>query len=452
MKKALALSLLVITSVLAYSFTLDDAKEAVAPFIFQGESASMKPTTITLVDDNAYWVIEAVSFNQISVMFPFNAETGKIETDENAKLAVKTHYLANFFETNDDISDYLDDEKSFAQQRQDAFQAALQQFEVYEAQLPENYSFQTLAELKTELEKAISKAEAVRSQVINTKNVIHSIQSSNDITSAKNSLDSFFSKQSSFLDSCKDVATKAGEFETELAESGLQAEEPSLAQALQGVISTYSLKMSVTAKEDSLEENKAVIDSFFQSLDSKANDYMVKLENRLASLKDKEEIDKIMSVLENYSNEYENLTEQAQDIPSSYMGISEKMNELRDKISQGYDYCSSSTLEDCEQAKALFKDIESLISQVKSIITSYTPTECVTGTKSPCYTPNGKKGTRECINGRWAECKPVQGVNYYLVIGVIALILVGLLYKFKDKFFKKEETEETGSWEKYGFQ
>ncbi len=427
-----------------YSYSLDDAKEIVSGYIFQGEQGSIVPASPVYVNEKVFWVIEAVSFNQVNVMFPVNAETGIIEAGDDAKQAIKVHYLANFFATDDSVSDFLDDEKSFAQQRQDAFSAALQSLEVYEQQL-DNVSLSTLQPLKNSLQDAVSKAEKVRSTAIDAKKSFTQISTPEDIGKTKTLLDDFFNADEAFLRACEDVSKKAGEFETELAGNDyLKQEKPDLLQAFQGVIVSYSLKQSVTAKQDSLSETKASIDAFFESLDAKADDYLVRLENRLASSQDKQRIDEIMKSLEDYSNKYANFTSQAnaKGIPDDYKNLGSKLKQYYSLLNESYSLCSSSKLEDCEQAALNFDSLDKLGSSIESIISSYKAVECVEGEVRAC-TVDGKRGTQKCVNGSWSECV-VGGFNtFWVVLGVLVVAVV--LYYYSTR--KKKEEPETPVWQ-----
>ncbi|MEM0372782.1 MAG: hypothetical protein QXO69_03035 [archaeon] len=439
MNKELAILLMLAASAFA-AVTLEQAQATVTPYFLSGEQLDIRPATLTTSGSSSYWVLEAKSLNQIQVMFPVDANTGNIETSSSVKDVLKTHYLANFFATDDTITDYLDSQLAYAQQRGDAFGSAKDDFEFYEQQLG-NITITSISSLKTALSTGKSQAEALRQKILSAKTAIASISSPNDVSSSQTALSSFFSSEAAFLSQCESIAEKANALNVELAgNEELKTTNPSLLQALQGVINTYSLRQSVTAQKDNLAQNRAAVDSFFVALDGKAEDYHAKLVNRMSQSGNIEAVNEIIKKITSYSNNYTQISSDAasKGIPDDYSGFGEKMAQLYSLINESNSYCSSGVLSECEKAKENYNEMDSLVASLKSIVSSYSTT-CVNGATRSCA-----GGTQTCVNGAWSACKQLSGgINWTLVGAMLAAIIALLVFKFKDNIFPEKPAPST---------
>lgn len=441
-----------------YDVTLDQAQQIVTPHIYQGEALDIKPQELTYSETTAYWVMEAVSLGKIQVMFPVDAETGDVETSSFIKDVLKTHYLANFFVTDDTFSDFLSSELTFAQHKTDDFSNAKTQFEFYENQFDENVQLNELNNLKSALTNGKAKAQAVRSQIISTQSAIVNIDDVSDVSSTQDSFNNFLSKENAFLNSVESIGDISSDFMIELAGNDyLKINRTDLLQALQGVMTSNRLTESVTARKDSLTQNENTIDSFFADLDAKADGYYVKLNNRLNQSVEEQARRVILEKIGNYSNQYQNLSDQGQSLPSSYRassGFNSDIEQLYDLLEDGLEYCSGTSLTECQRAEDDFDEIETLISRLESDIENY-GRQCTSGQTQSCTTATGESGTQTCTNGVWGTCVAGGGgigLNWTLIIGLIVILALLILYKFKDKIFGGGKVEEeTSEWASYKF-
>lgn len=443
MKKQLLL-LLILVSAGFSAVTLEQAQTTVTPYFLSGEQLDIQPSDLTTSGSSSYWVLEAKSLNQIQVMFPVDANTGNIETSSSIKEVLKTHYLANFLVTDTTITDYLDSQLTYAQQRGDAFSSAKTDLEFYETQLG-NITITSLSPLKSALSTGNSEATALRQQILSTKTTLGNVKSPGDVASAQGSLSSFFSKEGAFLSQSETVSSKASDFMIELAGNDeLKTNRPDLLQALQGVVNSYSLRQSVTAQKDDLTLNKATIDAFFAGLDGKADDYYLKLTNRIEQSGN---IGAINAIIENVNAYQANYTAIGNDatakrVPDDYNDFAAKMDELHALINESYAYCNAGTLAECQKAEANFDDMDSLVTSLKSIVTSYS-TACTNGATRACT-----GGTQTCANGVWGSCKTSGGFNWTLII-IMVIVIAGLVaFKFKDKILpEKPATSQPTDWQ-----
>lgn len=439
-----------------YDVTLDQAQQIVTPYIYQGEALDIQPQELTYSETTAYWVMETVSLGKIQVMFPVDAETGDIETSSFVKDVLKTHYLANYFVTDDTFSDFLSSELTFAQYKTDDFSNAKTQFEFYENQFDENIQLNKLDDLKSALTNGRVKAEAVRSQIISTQSTITNINDILDVSATQNSFNNFLSKENAFLDSVENIGEIANDFMIELAGNDyLKINRTDLLQALQGVMTSNRLTESVTARKDSLTQNENTIDSFFAGLDAKADEYYVKLGNRLNQSTEEQARRVILEKLGNYSNQYQNLSSQGQSLSSSYRassGFNLDIQNLYELLEDGYEYCSGTSLTECQRVEDDFDEIETLISRLESDIQNY-GRECTSGQTRSCTTSTDESGTQTCTNGVWGVCVTGGGgLNWTLIIGLVIILALLVLFKFKDKIFGGGKVEEESSeWASYKF-
>lgn len=446
MKKIL-FALLIILFIGFAQVTLEEAQDIIRPYVYQGEQIDINPQRMTFAGAASYWVMEAVSLGQVQIMFPVDTESGIIDRDESIKEVLKTHYLANFFDTDTSISDYLDSQLTYAQQKKDFYANAYSQFEFYEAQFDENVELTELSPLKSALSIGESKADSIRSQVSSTKQAISSIQSPSDISTAQSSLTTFFTKQEELLDSAEDIKGKANELLIELAGNDyLKENRTDILQALQGVISSNYLAESVTVKVDSLAQNRDTVNAFFADLDAKTNEYYTKLNNRVEQSAEEIERREILEQIGNYSSQYDVIVSDGLSLSSDYRtssGFDTKLEDLYALLNESYAFCSGTSIIDCRNAKDNYDNFETSLASLRSIIDSYSPTECVSGQTRSCTTSDGGSGTQTCENNTWGSCVAEGGgLNWSLIIFLLLIIAVLVIYKFRDKLFKGGEKIE----------
>jgi hypothetical protein len=445
---ALVLIVLMTVTSFAQSISIDDAREVASPYVYQGEALEMKPQTLAYSATKSYWVFEITSLGQIAVMVPVDADDGAIDHGADVEPVLKTHYLANFFATDSSIAEFLGSTLSFAQRKQDSYSNALSELETYEVQIPENVTLTKLSPLKSSLEQGASRAEALRSRVLDAQLVMGSILRESDITNVESKFSAVFSAERSLLDKADDIIEDSNDFKTDIASSGLTGENAPLAQALVGVINTYRLTESIIVEEDALTQNENTINSFFATLDSKGHDYLLKLQNRInessASAKVRENLERIYG----YSANYTSLMQSAASIPEDYLvssGFVSDATSLGSLINETLGYCTSTRPEDCSQADTKFSSMATLVAALQSDIDSYNPITCSGGkvlVSGVCRCPSG---TEE----QGGQCVAPQGggFNMMLIGGLIVLIIAVIIFgKLMKKGGEGEEVKETGYW------
>ena len=101
----------------------------------------------------------------ISAMLPINSETGEVDVRDSMKDVLKTHYLANYFATQDAVLDLLNSVFSFAQSRDTELTNAMLKLEVSEAQLPSNITLVNLQLLEDAIDVANLKNKDLRDKI-----------------------------------------------------------------------------------------------------------------------------------------------------------------------------------------------------------------------------------------------------------------------------------------------
>ena len=180
--------------------------------------------------------------------------------------------------------------------------------------------------------------------------------------------------------------------------------------------------------------------TFLSNLDSKANDYFIKLNKRYEAGAEQQQISLIVGALLNYSIIYENLSQQASSVPQSFLdssGFSASAQEFLGLLNASLDLCydTGASLQQCSGAAANYQQFDSLLASMAAALESYNPTQCTAGQTQACTTTGGESGTQQCVSGAWSDCvaTPKSGTNYYLV-GVLAAIIIVLVFL---KFFRK---------------
>lgn len=286
-----------------------------------GETIKIVPEGLTYSGTESYYVMELIgTTGRIEVMLPFNSETGNLEIGDSIKEVLTTHYLANFFATDDTMRDFLDTTLSYAQNRY--FSSAISQLELYENQLPPGTTLKNLQPLKDSINAANAKNDELRYEIIGAQEFTATTKvtwSTTDVDRTKAAFDRVFDKESAFLASLDEVATIANAFLVELAGSELKTENPSLVQAFQGVVTSNRLAEGASTKtKDDLTQNEKTIDSFFSSLSAKGDDYLMRLRQRYENHISPEDITQISNKLSEYVANYSYITTNTIYLPSSY--------------------------------------------------------------------------------------------------------------------------------------
>jgi hypothetical protein len=434
-------ALILITSIALAAVSVNDAQDIVRPFVYQGEQIDIQPQTKTFSGANSYWVMEAKSLSQIQVMFPVDTDTGSIVRSETIKSTLKTHYLANFFTTSNSISNFLDETLTYTQQQQADLDQKIRNFETnIETFISSDLTFTKKDSYKTAVSDAIDKSTTLRSTITSLKAKISGIDDPTDITSSQSLFNSFFTQETALLDSLDNVVTKSDEFHLETNQKINSGELDTSFGNTMIISTTHSI--STIQRKDSLTTNKNTIDGLFSSLDSKADDFFVKLNNRVSQSQEEIERRAIIEDLNNYSSEYASLNDQGTSMTSNYRqssGFDSDLNQLYALLNDSYAYCSG-TLAECMNAEDNYAEMDSLIASLDADIAGYSIT-CVTGQTRSC-TAGGQSGTQTCTSGSWTACVPTsEDFDYTLIGALVFVILVLIAYKYKDKFIGGEKVE-----------
>jgi len=450
MKRALILALVLISAGLS-AITADDAVTKAQQYLESGETVDITPQGLTYYGTTGYWVIELVgSMNKINAMLPFDSDKGDLKTSDSMKDVLKTHYLANYFATDDTIPDFLDSTLSHAEGKKTDFSNAQTQLGIYAAQLENqapNVTLINLEPLTDSLTTANNDNDDLRDQILSTQNIVsQTTWRTTNVADARSSLNNVFTKEETFLDSLDEVATNANALLTELAgNSYLLSEHPSLVQAFQGVITSFKLTEGAPVqKRDSLTSNQNTINSFFGGLDLTASTYLEKLRGRVNNHISTQEIQAISDALSAYNANYTYIYNNADSVPPTY---DDDISQLQTVITIAQNYFNQ---ENYSEAKAQFEEIDGLVEELVSHIGDCPPV-CSGGktatSQCTCACPSGtSESDGKCVSG--------FSLNPALIGGLIIIIVVLVLFKYKDKIFSgggKIEEKPNDMWADYKF-
>jgi len=430
------------------TITRDDAWNKAYQYLDGTETIGLEPVGLTESGTDSYWVMELKgTLGAISVMLPINSETGEVDVRDSMKDVLKTHYLANYFATQDAVLDLLNSVFSFAQSRDTELTNAMLKLEVSEAQLPSNITLVNLQLLEDAIDDANLKNKDLRDKIQETKVLIsQSKWRTTDVDVSNTALNSVFTKEESFLEALDNVALYANALYVEMAgNSDLKTQNYDLVLALQVTIDSYRLTEGApTAMGDDLTARKSEVTLFFRDLDSVSAEYLTKLRNRVNAYISDAEIQEIRSSLVIYNANYTTINNNAQKISPS---VRDGIKELYDTYNEAKTYFDSSNY---SQAKALFADMDRLIESLMPHI-SDCPPSC-TGGKEPtgdctCACPSGTtESNGQCMGG--------FSLNLPLIGGLILIIIIFIVFKYKDKIFPgggKVEEKSKDSWTNYKF-
>lgn len=433
--------------------TFEQAGDKAAQYQEIGETINIRPQGLTYSGTTSYWVMELVgAYGAINVMVPVNSQTGNVEVSDSMKVVLKTHYLANYFATqegkDDSISKFLSNTLAYAQSKKDRFKSAIADLTFYEVQVPSNISLGKLGPLKTSLSSAQGKNDAFRSQIQDAQKMVsQTTWHTTQVDATKTSLGSVFTKEDAFLNSLDDVAAHANAFLTELAgNTELLATKPNLVQAFQGIISANGLADGASSTtRDALTSSRNAINAFFAGLDLTSQEYLAKLKNRFDAYVSQEDLDALKTALENYQANYTYIVNNADSMPPVY---DDDLTELHDLIEEATNYYNK---DNYTAAQANFGDIDKLVEGLISHI-GECPPKCTNGkvakSDCTCACPTGtKESAGKCVSTGYS-------LDFTLIGGLILIIALLIVFKYKDKIFAgggKIEEKPKDAWSNYKF-
>jgi len=447
MKKSALLVILLLALGLS-TITKEDAWNKAVQYEEGSESPDLKPIGLTQSGTNSYWVIELKgAMGIINVMLPINSETGDVEVADSMKDVLKTHYLANYFTTQTAVPNLLDSVLSFAQGKNTDFTNAMLKLEVSEAQLPSNTTLENLLLLKDAIDDANLKNKALRDKVQETKALISQTKwRTTDVEASRTALNTVFSREEAFLQALEDVSTYASAIYVELAGNEyLKTDYYDLVLAFQLTIDSYKLTEGAPiAIEDDLTARKSEVSLFYGDLDSISAEYLTKLRSRVDRHISQTEIQNIKNQLTIYNANYTYINNNAQKISPSARG---DIQEMYDALNEAQGYFNNGNY---SQAKALFSNMDTLVESLMGHIGDCPPV--CSGGKEPtsdcdCACPSDTtESNGECVGG--------FSLNFPLIGGLVIIIAILIVFKYKDKIFPgggQVEEKTKDAWSNYKF-
>lgn len=402
----------------------DQAAQIAASYADQGEAVNIQPQAKTVLGVDEYWVMELVSLGKIVVMLPIKTPACTISAESTITPALKTHYLANFFATDDTLSDYLQNELTYAQLKKTSLENALNQFEVQEPQIPANASLPELGTFKASLQEAVAADDALRAQILFTQPLLASIVKPSDVNVVNTELSSVFLLQDAFLKAIKAASSSANTFVSEVNNDPEMKANSGLGQALIQI--ALAVKEDVTARGDSLVQNQNAVTAFFSTLDDKASEYYEKLVDRVNNTEAEKERKATWDSLLNYTSQVNNITEQSESLPPTDR---EDLDQLKSLLNRSQNkYFDGKYAE----ARALFPQMNTLSSQLLAKIGTWPPA-CTGGKEwdgSACSCPAGMTEENEkCVSSSSGG----TGFNPLLIGGLLMLIVVVIFFGMRKK-------------------
>jgi len=437
MKRLLAL--LLIISVAFSAVTVEGAWDTASKYKYATENINIVPPLPTQSKGVDYWVFEISAYGSIKTMIPVNIETGEVYAGDDIIEGIKVHYLANFFSTNSDIEDFLDSTKTMALGKKNLFETKKLEYETdFEPAIPENIPLSAESAYKNALQNAMSSASSVMNKAVSLKNKLEKISSFSDVSDIQSGFSALFDDQKRFAGYLEDVYTTASDLRKEITET--IEEHPDFqavgAQAKQSLL--YSTLISDKNQlELDIDSNENVINSFFAGINLNADQYLLRLQERVEEIiiPDEELEEFLTGKISEFSQEYITIAiDSVDEIDPQY---SADITELNLKITEMQTLYSEQKYDD---AKALIFAIEDKISFLKSKIGSWPP-KCEGGQYhdgTRCKCPSGQT----LIDGKCAIEQEPYEINWMLVGGLAVLIIALLLYRFKDKLFGGKKNEE----------
>lgn len=416
------------------------------------------------VNGTEYWPFEITgSQGNIKLIVPINSDTGEVAI-ENQKKIIETHYIANFFEKTDSVEDYLQSAEEFSKDIQQTFSSKKSELEnTYAPQVENrNVTLQTMEPLQSSLKEALSKSKELKSMVSQTRDDLDEIDNPQMIFTSYQSMLDTLDKDSGTLNSVKNSTQRAGDFKQEVT-SKSDSLGTDLARDLRTIIAEQveDKGQLYSGREDTINNNEDNIVDFFDSTEEKVEGYRATLNERINMTQIEKERVKVLNQLNKYSNQLNDITNKSgsDDIPDWYLeqeNFKVLVNETSDLIENSQENCSEeeNLTETCLPVKNNYDKIEGNLEKLNNTVASYEP-KCQEGETREC-TVNNKKGVEKCVNGHWSECQPTEGeggINWTLIGGLSAILIVLIIYKFKDRLFgggEEHEEKEKGMEEMWG--
>lgn len=440
---------------------IEDAFQKASQYQESGESLDMSPQSTVEVDGVRYWPVEIKIAGNIRIIIPINAETGELAIENQDQIA-RTHYIANFFKDKDvGIETYLSSTLDFATETKSNFIDQKEELELFtedslEGDVSMGEALPSKEPLEKSLKEAIDIAEALRSTTLETQSAVDNVDTPDDTLNAFNSIHSVFDLHEEFTNKIEEIRPIAGQFNSELSSAydngwidiedywdlGEVADEVRISQSELDRIS------------DTIAGNKGAVNSFFDSVDDDIDIFQSRLDDRLDISQEEEERIEIVNQLSNYSKQLNDVMNESQEIPVSYLEdndfdiISEDLSDL---IVELQERCQEdANMTECLEVKNNYTQIESDLDEMRGIMDEYDPV-CEPGESREC-TVDGEDGIQYCIDGQWGECQPIEtpgildDMNWTLTGGLIAILLVLILYRYKDQLFEggEETAKEKG--------
>ncbi|MBI1973856.1 hypothetical protein HYS54_03500 [Candidatus Micrarchaeota archaeon] len=412
--------LLLLSGVALAAISVDDAVNTASGYKDQSESIDIKPNVQVLSGSTSYWVAEIYYLGDVYTMVVINSETGAVVSGEESQEQVETHYLANFFATKREVSDFLSNTLSLTQRVQGEFETKLSQFtSIWEPQL-QNVTLSEKEGYKSSLENVVSRSSSLRSQIITLRGIISHITAHPDIETTRSAFASFFSGEESFIESLRSASTSSTDFITEVNGKTQSGEiDRTVANGVINAV-TLSLSADITRLEDDVRQNRNVVNAFFETLSSNAQQFMIRFDKRLQNAAEEVIRKQVAERIINMTNNYSELVSKRDSIDPSFDNAFKEAENLLKEAREHYDAASYSLAGD-----SLDKAGEKL-SFLRGKIGSWPP-KCSAdrswdGSKCAC-TAGVEKGGK-CVSREGA------GVNWVLVGGLlVVLAFIIVVYK-----------------------
>ncbi len=428
--------------------TVDDAVQKAQQYQNSGETPNIRPQGLTYAGTSSYWVIELVgTYSRIEAMVPVNSKTGNVEVSDSMKEVLKTHYLANYFATDDTIPDFLDSMLTYAENKWNQFNDAQNKLGLFEAQIPPDNTVTELQPLKGAVQNSMAKNDDFRDQIQDAKSIVtKTAWRTTDVALAKASLSDVFTKEQAFLNSLGDTSNHANDFLTELAsDPDMMANHTQLVGAFQTAVSPALTETVSAQMSDNLNANKNTVNAFFGGLDAKGTEYLAKLKDRFNSKISQGDIAAIETALNGYQANYTYIVDNADSLPPAY---SDNIQGLYSLITEAQGYFNAGNYTKTEEQ---FGSIDDAIALLMGHM-GECPPECtggkIAGSDCLCACPEGtKESGDQCVGTGYSLNLPFIG-------GLVLVMIVLIVFKYRDKIFPRGgeiEEKPKDAWTNYKF-
>ncbi len=445
------LFILLFTLSVSAQVTVEEATQTALLYKEPIETIDLEPNHRVTVGADRYWPIEIKRMREIMFIAPIHTETGELAEENQWTQIMKTHYLANFFSTNNAVRSYFQSSKRFGQDKQALFEEGKGELIFYEGQI--NTTLPSMAPLQQLLDEGMDQAEKLRYDSIDATSAITKINTPDDVLTSFNKIQAVFNAEEALINKGKEINQKVSELDKEVVQARSEGKiSDGVATALLQV--TSPLSDNYIPREDTLRENRNTVLDFFNSLDSKVDDFKTVLKNRVDVPEEEQQRNQVINQLNEYSTTLTNISEESHDVPQRYLD-DENFDSIYEEtiqiITESQAKCSpEEELSTCLQAKENYQEIETNIAILEEVLEGYTP--CVEGQTRTC-TVNGEQGTQECIGGQWTTCRVVEELSTinWRMIALLSLLIIALIaYKYKDQIFQPTEEQEEQEGEQYG--